>query len=268
MANLTQHLISISPDLRSGPSPGRRLLALVLCSMLVLASVFPGVALAGEADSEGEGSAPSIELPAPPDFDPGGEEAAMEEVPPTGEEAGAVEIEAEVDVEAPAPEEITSAAPEAPVEATSPQAVAAPESAPPATEPVPQTAPEPASAEPVEYQTIAAPPQKPVVQHTASESAAASESIPPTEPAEHEAPTPTQPVAAPPPDSGRTLAGKDTYVVRPGDCLSHIAQALLPAGADDADIANEVARLWHLNEGRIGTGDPDLIYPGTVLRLR
>jgi len=50
MANLTQHLTSISPDLRSG-SPGRRLLALVLCSMLILASISPGVALASEVDS-------------------------------------------------------------------------------------------------------------------------------------------------------------------------------------------------------------------------
>lgn len=266
MTNLTQHLISVSPHLRSGPSLGRRLLALVLCSMLVLASVLPGVALAGEADSEGEGSAPSIELPAPPDFDPGGEEAAMEEAPATGEEAGAVEIEAEGEIEAPPPEEVTSAAPEAPVEAASPQAVAVPEPAPPAPEPVQQVASEPASAEPVANQTIAAPPQKPAVQHTASRSAAPSESIPPAEPAEHEAPT--QPVAATPPDSGRTLAGKDSYVVRSGDCLSHIAQALLPRGADDAEIATEVARLWHLNEDRIGTGDPDLIYPGTVLRLR
>ncbi len=267
MANLTQHLISISPDLRSGPSPGRRLVALALCSMLVLASVFPGVALAGEADSEGEGSAPSIELPAPPDFDPGGEEAAMEEAPATGEEA-VVEIEPEVGIEAPPPEEVTSAATEAPVEAASPQAVAVPESAPPAPEPVGQAASEPVSTEPVANQTITAPPQKPVVRPAASKSAASSEPIPPIEPAEHEAPMPTQPVAATPPDSGRSLAGKDSYVVRSGDCLSHIAQALLPADADDAEIASEVARLWHLNEDRIGTGDPDLIYPGTVLRLR
>jgi hypothetical protein len=86
MANLTKHFTSISPDLRSGSSPGRRLLTLALCSMLVLASILPGVAVAGEADSEGEGSAPSVELPAVPDFDPGGEEADFEEVPATGGE--------------------------------------------------------------------------------------------------------------------------------------------------------------------------------------
>ncbi|MGN6817028.1 MAG: hypothetical protein ACTHK3_13250, partial [Solirubrobacterales bacterium] len=109
MANLIQHLTSISPDLRSGSSPGRRLLALVLCSMLVIGSVFSGVALARETDSEGEGSSPSIELPEPPDFDPGGEETGLEEVPATGgdEEGDTVEIEPEVDIEVPPPEEVT-----------------------------------------------------------------------------------------------------------------------------------------------------------------
>jgi hypothetical protein len=29
-----------------------------------------------------------------------------------------------------------------------------------------------------------------------------------------------------------------------------------------------VNRLWTLNEGRIGTGDPDLIHVGTQLRLQ
>ncbi len=53
-----------------------------------------------------------------------------------------------------------------------------------------------------------------------------------------------------------------------GDCLWHIAAALLPGGASDAEIAGEVARLWALNEDSIGTGDPSLIYAGTTLRLR
>ena len=84
MAKLTQHLTSISPDLRSGSSPGRRLLALVLCSMLILASISPGVALAGEADSEGGRDLAAGRTAEPPDFDPGGEETGLEEVPATG----------------------------------------------------------------------------------------------------------------------------------------------------------------------------------------
>jgi len=265
MANLTQHLTSISPELRSGPSPGRRLVALVLCSMLVLASVFPGVALAGEADSEGVGTAPEIEVPVPPDLDPGGEEPGLEEVPTSagGEEGGAVETEPEVDAEAPSAEEVTGAAAEAPIEAALPPPAPVPEPAASEPESVRQQASEPATSEPVANQSIVAPKQKPIEGHAASQPAASSEAPPPVEP-EQEAPSARQPVAATPAD----VAGKDSYVVRPGDCLSHIAQALLPAGADDTAIAAEVARLWHLNEDRIGTGDPDLIYPGTVLRLR
>lgn len=262
MANLTQHLISISPDLRSGPSPGRRLVALVLCSILVLASVFPGVALAGEADSEGVGTVPEVEVPVAPELDPGGEETSLEEVPASagGEEGGAVETESE----APSAEEVTSAATEAPIEAAPPPPAPVPEPAASAPEPVQQQASEPATSEPVANQSIVAPKQKPIERHAASQPAASSEAPPPVEPAEQEAPPTPQPVAATPADP----AGKDSYVVRPGDCLSHIAQALLPAGAGDTAIAAEVARLWRLNEDRIGTGDPDLIYPGTVLRLR
>ncbi len=84
MANITQHLTSISLDPRSGSPPGRRLLALTLVVMLVFGSTFPGFALAGESDSEGEGTAPPIEVPVDPGFDPGGEEEALEEAPGSG----------------------------------------------------------------------------------------------------------------------------------------------------------------------------------------
>ena len=33
------------------------------------------------------------------------------------------------------------------------------------------------------------------------------------------------------------------------------------------DRAQEVNRLWKLNEQRIGTGNPDLIFPGQTLRM-
>lgn len=265
MATQIQRLTSISPDLRSGPSPGRRLLALALCSMLVVSSVSPGIALAGEPDSEGEGTAPTVEVPVPPDIDPGGEEIGLEEMPASGgEEAGAVEAEPEVDIAAPSLEEVTSAATEAPIEAVPPQPAPDPASSP---EPVQQQASEPATSEPVANQSIVAPKQKRVERHTASEPAALSEAPPPAEPAEQEAPHAPQPVAATPADSGRNIAGKDSYVVRPGDCLWHIAAALLPADASTQSIAQEVGRLWRLNEDRIGTGDPSLIYAGTTLRL-
>lgn len=267
MANLTEHLTSVAPDMRSGPSPGRRLLALVLCAMLALGSVFPGFALAGEADSEGEGTALPVEAPVPPDFDPGGEETGLEETSASGgEESGAVETEPEADIAAPSPEEVTSTATEAPTEAAPPQPVAVPEAANAAPEPVQQQASKPAASEPVANQPIVAPKQKPIERHTA-EPVASGEATPPAEPGEQEAPRP-QPVAATPADSARNLAGKDSYVVQPGDCLWHIAADLLPGSASTEAVAREVARLWRLNEDRIGTGDPNLIYAGTELRLR
>jgi resuscitation-promoting factor RpfA len=268
MANLTQHLTSISPNLRSGSSPGRRVLALVLCSMLVIGSVFPGLAVAREADSEGEGTSPSIELPEPPDFDPGGEETGLEEVPATGGEDGAVEIEPEVDIEVPPPEEVTSAAADTPAEVPPPPPVAVPEAATstPEPQPVQPAASEPVSPEPVANQSIAAPKQTPATRPSASESAAQPEEAPP--PAEQEGPPSPQPVAAPPADTGRNLAGRGSYVVRPGDCLWHIAAGLLATGAEDAQIAQEVQRIWRLNEDRIGTGDPNLLLVGTELKLR
>lgn len=273
MANITKHLTSISFDSRSGPSPGRRLLALVLVVMLALGSTFPGFALAGEADSEGEGPTPPVEVPVAPDFDPGGEEEGLEDAPASGgEEGGAVEVEPEVDLEVPPVDEVTGAATQAPSEPPPSPPIESPEPAPAATEPEPvqQKAPEPAVSEPVANQSIVAPKQRSADGHTAAGSAASTEAAPPpVEPVEEEAPSPApQPVAATVAEPGRSLVGKDVYVVQPGDCLWHIATALLPAGAGTPAIAQEVERLWRLNEERIGTGDPSLIYSGTELRLR
>lgn len=268
MANITQYLTSISFDSRSGAPPGRRLLAVTLAAILVLASTFPGFALAGEADSEGEGTAPPVEVPVAPDFDPGGEEEGLEETPASGsEEEGAVEAEPEVDLEAPPADEVTGAPTEAPVE-VAPPPVASPESAAtPQPEPVPQEASQPS--EPVANQPIVAPRQESAEPDTASASAGSGEAPLPVEPSEDEAPPPpSQTVAATPAEPGRNLAGKDSYIVRTGDCLWHIAEALLSPDAGTPAIAAEVERLWRLNEERIGTGDPSLIYAGTTLRLR
>jgi hypothetical protein len=248
---------------------------LTLVAMLVLGSVFPGFALARESDSEGEGSAPPVEVPVDPGFDPGGDEEALEEAPAASgeEEAGAVEVEAEVNLETPPAGEVTSAATEAPPDETASAApTATPEPAPAAPEPesVQQQAPEAKPSEPVANQSIVAPNQRPAGEQAASSAATAGEAAPASEPSEEEAPSAPapQPAATPPADHGRHLGGKDSYTVRPGDCLWHIAAALLPGGASDAEIAGEVARLWALNEDSIGTGDPSLIYAGTTLRLR
>jgi hypothetical protein len=72
--------------------------------------------------------------------------------------------------------------------------------------------------------------------------------------------------------AGDTPAGgrnsPSTYVVEPGQSLWMIAQGLFAEPASISKIAFEVGRLWQLNTERIGTGNPDLIYPGQELRLR
>jgi hypothetical protein len=47
-----------------------------------------------------------------------------------------------------------------------------------------------------------------------------------------------------------------------------IAKGLIGEPDSIAQVAFEVGRLWHLNAERIGTGSPDLIYPGLELRLK
>jgi LysM domain len=59
-----------------------------------------------------------------------------------------------------------------------------------------------------------------------------------------------------------------TYTVQSGDSLWSIARRLVGPRASAARIARELNRLWELNHDQIGTGDPSLIYAGTVLRIR
>lgn len=61
-------------------------------------------------------------------------------------------------------------------------------------------------------------------------------------------------------------AGRRGHVVRPGDTLWDIAAADLPPGASDAEITAHWQRLFQHNAGVLGP-DPDLIRPGTPLRL-
>jgi nucleoid-associated protein YgaU len=54
--------------------------------------------------------------------------------------------------------------------------------------------------------------------------------------------------------------------VRAGDTLWDLAARSLPADADPAAIAGACTRLWRANRAVVGD-DPDLIRPGTILRL-
>jgi hypothetical protein len=55
--------------------------------------------------------------------------------------------------------------------------------------------------------------------------------------------------------------------VRPGDSLWKIARARVGAAASNHIVWNEVVAIWNENASRIGTGDPNLIFPGTRLHL-
>ena len=66
----------------------------------------------------------------------------------------------------------------------------------------------------------------------------------------------------------RVSSGDRFRVVERGESLWSIASDVLGDGASIAQVSREVSRLWELNEQRIGTGSPDLLYAGTRLRLR
>jgi hypothetical protein len=70
------------------------------------------------------------------------------------------------------------------------------------------------------------------------------------------------------PATGRARPGDRTHVVLGGESLWSIASDHLGSHASTARIAKEVKRLWQLNRERISTGDPNLLMPGTRLKLR
>jgi hypothetical protein len=70
------------------------------------------------------------------------------------------------------------------------------------------------------------------------------------------------------PSSSAPGSSATTRVIRPGQSLWTIAQGLVARQASIAEVAFKVGRLWQLNANRIGTGNPDLIFPGLELRLK
>jgi nucleoid-associated protein YgaU len=55
--------------------------------------------------------------------------------------------------------------------------------------------------------------------------------------------------------------------VHPGDSLWTIAANRLGPGASQQQIWSEVVAIWRLNAARLGTGDPNLIFPGQRVEL-
>lgn len=270
----------------------QRMFAGILALALLLGTFVPPVALA-ESDNEGQGAAPPGARPPAlegPGVEAGGEETQLGEVP-----IAAGEEEEEV-VPPAAGEEASEPAP---------PTVAPPAVAPPAVTPEPETpstaaAPGPAPApgqpsyepqEPTTDYEPATPPASPVRGEAIVEpgigssdpSGGAGPTGRPrqatvTPPVEESAPAAPEPAEAPEgstattppsglPEKPVTLKGRRTYRVAAGDCLWTIAAAILPPTASDEQIAAEVERIWELNAQRIGTGDPNLIDVGTVLRL-
>jgi len=66
---------------------------------------------------------------------------------------------------------------------------------------------------------------------------------------------------------GHGSAAGGSVVVRPGDSLWTIAADHLGARASGDQVWAEVVAIWRLNAARIGTGDPNLIFPGQRLTL-
>ncbi|MFZ0041336.1 MAG: DUF4397 domain-containing protein [Solirubrobacteraceae bacterium] len=80
------------------------------------------------------------------------------------------------------------------------------------------------------------------------------------------------PVAASPakPGSKSGRAGRSqsrTIEVTPGDSLWSIARRLVGPSASDEAVERQLVAIWNLNSVHIGTGNPNLIYPGTRLRV-
>lgn len=58
-----------------------------------------------------------------------------------------------------------------------------------------------------------------------------------------------------------------TRTVRRGDSMWSIARDNLGSDASGAAVSRELKRLWKLNANSVGTGDPNLIFPGQTVRL-
>jgi hypothetical protein len=64
-----------------------------------------------------------------------------------------------------------------------------------------------------------------------------------------------------------SMSKSGSVMVHPGDSLWAIAQRLVGPGASDAEIQKKLVAVWDMNVKRIGTGDPNLIFPGQRLML-
>lgn len=284
---------------RLDPAPllPARTQAAVVASVVAVSSGLAPAALAVEADRTSDGTAPVSQGPpadpaASSDYDPGGSDTPLAEAPPATATPAGPSPDPEVDVADAAPvdtapaaetadppaEPGTDAAPQpqpapattdasAPADSPAPPAPVPPPATPVAAPPSAQGAPEQAQSEPRRSTARTPSPRAEKRAPRSSDSTAtlvaASASEP--EPASDVATAPA--TTAPNPPVRVSVAGA-LHVVKPGESLWAIADAILGGDASAAQIAREVNRLWDLNRERIGTGNPNLLAVGTRLQLR
>jgi nucleoid-associated protein YgaU len=272
---------------------GRRNQALLAASVLALSTATPSAALAAGPDHETEGTtAPELVANDPvqpaPAFDPGGQSTELTvdvapppeaiAVPDASGDTAPLEQEPAMDEVAP----VADAGDTPAVEQQEPAPAAEPVPPPPAAEPVAPTPPPtpPAQQAPAvthqEPQVETSPPPRATERPTR---VTQPKKAPAPAPAVAPAQPPVQPVAAPAVASAPVPVAQATHraaaqpadrfhVVQRGESLWSIAKDVLGDDASVARIAREVNRLWELNSERIGTGEPDLVIPGTRIVLR
>jgi LysM domain len=255
----------------------RRTQATIAAGLLAFTGVGAPAAIASDPDTVSEGTAEVVEDAGPDSFDVGGDTVQLtDEATPTPEVA-APPADATVpsaDDEDSAALETTSASDDvAPASVVSDDPAAPPGEAPPESDPVtPQPVDTPTVSTAANGSGIRSEPSKRlnVVRERPAKTVA--QVVVSAEPA--------APVVAPASTAPRTVrvlagtkveqatSGDRFHTVRRGESLWSIASDLLGEGASVSSVAREVSRLWELNDNRIGTGSPDVLFAGTRLRLR
>lgn len=253
----------------------RRAQAAVTAGLLAFGGLGAPVAVASGPDAVIEGGAEAVE---------GGDAGAPDFEETTGLDDAEALVPDDADLPAaPAPDEVTREAeavedPAEPVVEATEEVAAEPTPAPApiaiVAPPVDDAteAPEPTASEgPVVDREQRAERERRVVRRFKQRVVVAPVHVVAPAPASAPVPVASAPVA---PVSVRVVAGASAapgdrfHVVQRGESLWSIAADVLGERASVARVAQEVSRLWALNEDRIASGDPDLLYVGTRLRLR
>jgi hypothetical protein len=257
----------------------RRTQAAITVGLLAFSGVgAPAAAVAAGPDQDVDGSAEVVESPDPgaADLDEpttgwtdGGAAPPEDEAPALVPEADDVSMEAAS--REPAEEPVIEAAGEEPAAVAEPAAEPVAVAAPPAEDPAAATgAPESAASDGPRVDTA----------ERAKRERAVKRTKPAVQPRLIAAPAPVMAPATTNSVTVRVVAGANEntvaqatsgarfHVVERSESLWSIASDRLGERAGVAQIAREVNRLWQLNEDRIASGSPDLLYAGTRLRLR